>query len=138
MRDSGNIQLILKTPLIEQYNTDDAPYSEFRMGIHVDYYDGDTVPKGSVSAKYAKNTIKDRMWQLRDSVVVINENNEKLETELLYWDQNKDLIYTDRFVKITTEKSIMQGIGFESDIHLNHRQIKNPSAEIYIDEEESQ
>jgi LPS export ABC transporter protein LptC len=142
MRDSGNIQGILKTPLIEQYNMGDSmgdsPYSEFRMGMRVDYYDGDTIPKGSVTAKYAKNTNKDDLWQLKDSVVVINENNEKLETELLYWDRKKDLIYTDRFVKITTEKSILQGIGFESDSHLNHRKIKNPSAEIYIDEEESQ
>lgn len=138
MRDSGNIQSILKTPLFEQYNTDDSPYSEFRMGMRVDYYDGDTVPRGSVTAKYGKYTNKDDTWQLRDSVVVVNENNEKLETELLYWDRKKDLIYTDRFVKITTEKSILQGIGFESDSHLNHRKIKNPSAEIYINEEDSQ
>ncbi|MGE5406854.1 MAG: LPS export ABC transporter periplasmic protein LptC [Methanosarcina sp.] len=142
MRDSGNIQLILKTPLIEQYNMgdtlSDTPYSEFRMGMRVDYFDGDTIPKVSVTSKYAKYTDKDKLWQCKDSVVVINENNEKLETELLYWDQKKDLIYTDRFVKITTEKSILQGIGFESDSHLNHRKIKNPSAEITIDDEESQ
>jgi LPS export ABC transporter protein LptC len=138
VRDSGNIQYILKTPLMEQYNTDDSPYSEFRKGGRIVYYEGDTVPRGSVTAKYAKYTKKDETWQLRDSVVVVNENNEKLETELLFYDMKKDLIYTDRFVKITTEKSILQGIGFESDSHLNHRKIRNPSAEIYIDEEDSQ
>lgn len=137
MRDSGNLQLIMHTPLVEMYNTGDSPYKEFRKGIRLDYYDGDTVPKGSVTAKYAKYTNNDDTWQVRDSVVVINANNEVLETELLYLDLKKDLIYTDRFVKITTEKSITQGIGFESDTHLNHRKIKKVSAIITIPDEDS-
>lgn len=136
MRDSGNLQVILKTPLLEQYDNEESSYSEFRKGIRVDYYDGDTVPKGSVTSNYARYTKKDNLWLLQDSVVVMNEKNEKLETELLYWDQKKDLIYTDRFVKITTEKSITTGIGFESDSHLNRRRIKNVKAEIFFDEDE--
>jgi LPS export ABC transporter protein LptC len=138
MRDSGNLQVIMRSPLAEQYDMGDTPYTEFRKGIRVDYYEGDSVPKGSVTAKYAKYTKNDQIWQLRDSVVVINANNEVLETELLYLDEKKDLIYTDRFVKITTEKSIMQGIGFESDTHLNHRKIKKVSATITIPEDSIQ
>jgi len=68
--------------------------------------------------------------------VAINEAGERLETELLFWDQNKELIYTDRFVKITTEDQIVQGYGLESDPRLSRRRIKNLSATIYINEEE--
>jgi hypothetical protein len=68
--------------------------------------------------------------------VAINEAGEKLETELLYWDQKKALIYTDRFVKITTEDQIVQGYGLESDPRLSKRRIKNLSAIIYINEKE--
>ena len=68
--------------------------------------------------------------------MAVNEAGEKLETELLFWDQKKDLIYTDRFVKITTEDQIVQGYGLESDPRLSKRQIKNLSATIYINEEE--
>ena len=50
--------------------------------------------------------------------------------------QNKELIYTDRFVKITTEDQIVQGYGLESDPRLSRRRIKNLSATIYINEEE--
>jgi hypothetical protein len=64
--------------------------------------------------------------------VIINENNEKLETELLFWDQEKDRIYTDRFVKITNEDVISQGIGFESDTHLTRRKILKVTADIYL------
>jgi LPS export ABC transporter protein LptC len=134
--DSGKIELILSFPIMEQYDDKDAPYFEFRSGIRVDFYDKDTLPQGSVTAKYAKYTENNSTWELKDSVVVINENNDKLETELLNWDQKKDFIFTDRFVKITAKDLIMQGFGFESDSHLNNRKIKKVSAEIYVDEEE--
>jgi hypothetical protein len=68
-------------------------------------------------------------------VVAINEAGDKLETELLFWDQKKDIIYTDRFVKITTEDQIIQGYGLESDPKLSKRRIKNMSAIIYINDE---
>jgi hypothetical protein len=49
-------------------------------------------------------------------------------------DQKKELIYTDRFVKITTEDQIVQGYGLESDPRLSKRKIKNLSATIYIND----
>lgn len=133
--DSGMIQLEMSAPILEKYDNTDPPYSEFRTGIKVDLYDGEVSPQAKVTSKYAKCT-NNNLWELRDSVVVVNEKNERLETEILYWDQEKDKIYTDRFVKITSEDQITQGIGFESDSHLTRRRIFKVTAEISIDEEE--
>jgi LPS export ABC transporter protein LptC len=132
--DSGKLQLVMSSPLMEKYINTDAPYSEFRSGIKVFFHDGKKEPVASVSAKYGKFHEKDNLWELKDSVVVVNETNDKLETELLFWDQMKDLIYTDRFVKITNENLISQGFGFESDSHLKNRKIKKVSATIYLPE----
>lgn len=132
--DSGKIQLILKTPILEKYDNVKEPYTEFRLGMNVLFYDGNPEPVGSVSAKYAKYTESKKLWELRDSVVVINKDNEKLETELLFWNQQKDLIYTERFVKFTTEDEIIQGTGFESDSRLTKREIRHISGIIYIKE----
>jgi LPS export ABC transporter protein LptC len=134
--DSGKIQLILKAPLVEEYTNNQSPYYEFRSGIRVIFYDGHPDPVGTVTARYAKYTENDFLWELRDSVVVINEDNDKLETELLYWDQQKNLIYSDRFVKITNEDEIVMGTGFESDPKLNRRKIKKVNATIYLKDEE--
>jgi LPS export ABC transporter protein LptC len=100
------------------------------------FYNGKKEPSGSVTAKYAKYTKATNLWELKDSVVVVNENNDKLETEVLNWNQDKDLIYTDRFVKITNPDQIIQGFGFESDSHLQNRRIKKVSATIYMKDEE--
>jgi LPS export ABC transporter protein LptC len=127
--DSGKIQLIISAPILEQYDKTDQKYAEFKQGIKVDFYDGHDKPVGKVTAHYAKCT-DNNLWELRDSVVVINESNEKLETELLFWNQEKDKIYTDRFVKITSADEIVQGIGFESDSHLYRRKMLKVTAEI--------
>jgi LPS export ABC transporter protein LptC len=134
--DSGLIQLELSAPLMESYDRSEIPYTEFRSGIKVLFYDGHKEPVASVTAKYAKYTDSKTLWELQDSVIAINESGERLETELLYWDQKKGLIYTDRFVKITTEDQIIQGYGLESDPKLSSRKIKDISAIIYLKEEQ--
>lgn len=134
--DSGRMQLVLTAPLMESYDKTDPAYSEFKSGLNVFFYDGKKEPVASVTAKFAKYTDSKNLWELQDSVVAVNENGEKLETELLFWDQKKSLIYTDRFVKITTEDQIIQGYGLESDPRLSKRKIKNLSATIYIKDEQ--
>jgi LPS export ABC transporter protein LptC len=133
--DSGKVELILSSPLMETYDHADVPYSEFKDGIKVLFYDGNKDPVGSVNAKYARFENKKNLWELRDSVVVINQTNDKLETEQLFWDQTKNTIYTDRFVKITNEDQTVLGSGFESDTHLNKRSIKNITGSFYVGNE---
>jgi LPS export ABC transporter protein LptC len=133
--DSGRVQLEMSSPLVEKYDKAEPPYAEFRTGIKVVFYDGKDSAQARVTSKYAKCT-DNNLWELRDSVVVINDKGERLETELLHWNQEKDLIYTDRFVKITSEDQITQGIGFESDSHLNRRKILKVTADIYLPNEE--
>jgi len=136
LTDSGKVQVIMSSPLLEEYKNNELTYDEFRHGIKVDFWDGKKIIVGSVTAKYAKYTKADNLWELRDSVVVVNENKDMLETELLFWNQQNDLIYTDRFVKITNVDQVIQGFGFESDSHLRHRKIKKVSATIYFPDEE--
>lgn len=133
--DSGKVQLIMSFDKMESYTNVEQPYSEFRSGIRVSFYEGKDNPVGTVYSKYAKYTEKKKLWELKDSVVVVNESNDKLETEQLFWDQEKDLIYTDRFIKITNEDQTVMGTGFESDHRLTRRKIKNVTATIYLKEE---
>jgi LPS export ABC transporter protein LptC len=132
--DSGRIQLEMSAPIVEQYDKADPPYYEFRSGLIVIVYNGKDTPQARITAKYAKCT-NNNLWELRDSVVVINDKEEKLETEVLNWNQEKDLIYTDRFVKITSIDQITQGIGFESNSHLTRRKIFKVTADITLNDE---
>jgi LPS export ABC transporter protein LptC len=133
--DSGKLKLTVTGSLMERYDSKEKSYMEFTSGIKVNMYEGKPEAQGSVTAKYAKFTQATNMWELKDSVIVFNNNNGKLETELLFWDQKKDLIYTDRFVKITNQDQITLGSGFESDSKLTTRKIKKVSAIIPLKDE---
>jgi LPS export ABC transporter protein LptC len=130
--DSGKLQLVMSSRLMERYTNAKPPYSEFRKGIKVLFYDGHKAPIASFNSKYAKYLDDKKLWELRDSVVAVNEKNERLETELLYWDQEKELVYTDRAVRITSEDEIVVGIGLESNPRFTKWWIKDVSATISI------
>jgi len=133
--DSGKVQLIMSAPVMETWDNLGSPYTEFRQGMEIEFYDGNKVPVANVTAKYAKYVDKEKLWELNDSVVVVNKSGDKLETEQLFWDQDKELIFTDRFVKITNEDQTVMGTGFESDPNLTRRKIKNVTATIYLHDE---
>ncbi|MGQ9620271.1 MAG: LPS export ABC transporter periplasmic protein LptC [Bacteroidales bacterium] len=133
--DSGRIQLIMRSPLMEVYSDRKPQYAEFRKGINVLFHDGHPEPIASLSSKYARYIEDKRLWELKDSVTVINEKKETLGTELLYWEQEKDFVYTDRFVRITSRQQIVMGTGLEANSRFTRWKIRNVSATIYLEDE---
>lgn len=133
--DSGKVQLIMTAPIMESYENTKEPYTEFKSGILIIFFEGKKDTIASATAKYARYTTKKKLWELKDSVIVINESKDMLETEQLFWDQDKDHIYTDRFVKITSQDQEMMGSGFESDTRLTRRKIKNYTGSFYLRDE---
>ena len=134
--DSGKVTMIMRSPLIMQFAGEEDPHTEFPEGLVLLFYDKTSVPQASLASQYARYNKKEELWELRDSVVVVSEKGEILETELLYWDEAKELVWSDRFVRITGKDEIIMGTGFESDPRLTRWKIKNVSATIYITDEQ--
>jgi LPS export ABC transporter protein LptC len=134
--DSGKVTLVVKTPLIQQFTTKEDPHTLFPEGLTVLFYDKKTTPQASITAHYARYTEKDKQWELRDSVVAVNVEGDILETELLYWSEPKERVWSDRFVRFTLKDKIIMGTGFESDSRLTNGTIKNVSGTIYVDDEQ--
>ncbi|HOO98365.1 MAG TPA: LPS export ABC transporter periplasmic protein LptC [Bacteroidales bacterium] len=133
--DSGKLQLRMEAPVMRSFDKVDEPYLEFVEGVYVVFFEGKEDSIGYATAKYARYNDKKKLWELRDSVVLVNGSNDRLETEQLFWDQDKDQIYTERFVKIINDDQTIMGTGFESDIRLTRRRIRNPSGPIYLKDE---
>lgn len=133
--DSGRIQMVLKSPLMERRTIDEETFNEFPQGVEVIFYDGKKEQVASVTSQYANYNESKKLWELRYGVKARNEQNELLETELLYWDEEKELIHTDNFVRITGEERIISGTGFESDTRFSRWEIRNGNAIIYLKDE---
>lgn len=133
--DSAVLQLEMKAPLMEYYGNMEEPYTDFNEGIEVYFHEGRDSLIGEISANFARYKESEELWEVRDNVVAFNRKGEKLETELLFWDQGKDLIFTDKYVRITQTDQIIMGNGLESDTSFDNWRMKNVTATLYIDDE---
>ena len=132
--DSAKITMIVKASELFKYDNVDEAYTEFKKGLNVKFYNEEGTQDSEMSANYAKRIDKTAIWEARNNVVAINREGTKLNTELLYWDENKEIIYTDKFVKVTEGESILYGNGLESNQEFTEWRILHPTGEIYSDE----
>lgn len=128
----ARVQLILKAPRMDRY-AGEKNYIEMPEGISVVFYDSLMNVTSTLTANYAINYLNDELFEARNNVVVINEANEKLNTEQLIWDQKKGIIYSEKFVKITTEDEVLFGDGFESDERFTDWKIKYPRGTFMVE-----
>lgn len=132
--DSAKIRYKVVTPLYNKINREKEKYDEFPRGIHFISYDQQGKLQGEITAKYAKKLEEEMIWEARDSVVVINAEGAKLETELLFWDTKKGKIYSDRYARLTSGGQIIEGNnGFESDQNLQNPVFKNITGRVEVE-----
>ena len=113
--DSALIRALIKSPLLESYSYIENPYSEMKEGLEVFFYDKNLKPNASMKADYGKRFLNTRMTYLNGHVVVVNLKNDTLNTEELVWDERKEIVTSDKFVRVKTEDEIIYSEGFETD-----------------------
>ncbi len=69
-------------------------------------------------------------------MVIVTLEGDTVKTEQMFWDRNKERIYSDKYVSIRTENEILYGDGFESDQSFSNGRILNPKGSVYIDDED--
>jgi LPS export ABC transporter protein LptC len=133
--DSARLKIKLLSPYLE-YFTRDTSYVVFPKGVHVLFYDDSAKVKTELTSKYAIRYEGIGRMEAKNDVVLVNEKGERLNTEHLIWDENKQLIYTEAFVKIKTADEIIYGDGLESNQDFTHYKIKNIKGTLGLSEEE--
>lgn len=119
------VKMTMSAPRMDRYGGE-KPYMEMPEGLEVLFYDSLMNVTSSMSARYAISYGDNEMIEARNDVVVVNELNERLNTEHLVWDQEKEIIFSDKFVKITRADEVLFGDGFESDERFTQWVITKP------------
>jgi LPS export ABC transporter protein LptC len=133
--DSGRITVEVQAPQLDRYEGE-KPYVEMIKGVKVFFYDSAMNVKSKLTANYAINYEKDKLMEAKNDVVVVNEKQEQMNTEHLVWDQKKAVIYSEKFVKINTGKSIIWGEGMNSDERFDKWTVLKVKGTFTIDEDE--
>lgn len=132
--DSAKVKAIMTSPLLLSYKTEE-PYDLMPEGLKVVFYDDSLQVESTLTAKYGRRNISEKTMEVRDSVVVVSSDGRKLETERLVWEEEGDRIFSDKFVKITSDGEISQGYGLETNSKFSPYKILKYSGVITVNNE---
>ncbi len=132
--DSGVTRYRITTPRWMVFDRKQPPHWAFEQGIHLEKFDTLFNVEASIDADTAYYYNKEELWKLMGHVAIQNLKGERFNTELLYWDQRKQKIYSDRFIRIEQPDRIITGHGFESNQEMTIYTIHQTEGIFYVDE----
>jgi len=126
--DSAKLKLQLTAPLEQQFENGDVIYPK---GMVVTFYstDGKKTVVNKLEAKYGKSDKAKNLYIMRGDVRVMNvPQQQRMNTEELFFDKTKQLIYTDSamFVKVTTPTEYLTGYGLTANQNFSRYRITKP------------
>lgn len=133
--DSGITRYRIHAEEWQVFDRKDPSYWAFEKGVFLEKFDSLFNVDASIKADTAYFYDKERLWKLMGGVAIENLKGEKFNTELLYWDQNKRSVYSDRFIRIEQPDRIITGHGFESNEQMTVYVIKKPEGIFYVDDD---
>lgn len=119
--DSGVVKAILKSGHISAF--EGTKQTLLDKGVHVDFFDEHGAHSSVLTSQTGKVDENTNNLEAIGNVVVVSDSGVVVETEKLFWDNQRQLIHSDEFVKITSPKENLQGHGFESDQNLKNYKI---------------
>lgn len=123
--DSGVTRYRLNAKDWLVYGKAEDPYWFFPSGIYVEKFDSLFNTDASIQADTAYYYDKRGLWELSGNVEIESLQGERFETSHLFWDQKRELIYSDRYIRIEQEDKVVTGIGFESNQNMTQYKIFN-------------
>lgn len=133
--DSGITRYRIEAPTWLVYDKMEPPFQEFPEGVYLEQFDERLAVRASLKADYAYYNETMQIWILKGNVKAMNRKGEYFDTPNLNWNQKTHRIYSDSVIHITREKSIITGIGFDSNEEMTQYTILNPTGVFPIDEE---
>ena len=132
---NGLVVMRVEASVMERYNNDTTSYETFPKGIAIYGYSDDGLLEtiivsddGRHLTKKKRNAVpQEELWEAFGNVVIHNVlKQETMETDTLYWNQAKNEIYTDCYVKMYSPQGFLQGYGMHSDDHARNAILLEP------------
>ena len=123
--DSGHIRYRINADEWFVYSKRQPPYWAFEQGLYLEQFDTLMNVESTIKCDTAYYFNEARLWKLIGNVNMTNPQDQRFYTDLLYWNQNEELIYSDAYIRVEQEDQITDGVGFSSNQDLSVWQIRN-------------
>lgn len=129
--DSAILQAKIYTNTLKEFTSPDN-YTELPDGVYIEFYNAMGEVTTRMTSKYARLDKATDIMTAKDSVIVINENGEKLNTDKLHWNNITKMLTTDAFVQISKKEEILFGEGLEANESFTKYKILRPQGSIAL------
>ena len=125
--EGGQVTTRILADKIVKYESID---STMGYGLDIDLYDSAGVVTSHIVGDSGVIRENAGLLHIFGNVVVVTNDNRRLESDDLMWDKVSDQITTDAFVRITRGDDVVTGWGLEANNSLTQVRIKRASGEM--------
>lgn len=135
--DSGKVRVRILAPELYKYDLAEQPYIEFPRGMKAYFYDDSLKIESVIEAGYVKYFQTEKLWEAKNNVEARNlKKNEQLNTEHLFWNEQKKTIYSSTNTRIVTADGTFYGEkGFEANQDLSKWKLKSSKGTVNVKNE---
>jgi len=126
LTNEGLQRAVVRSGHLEKYSQ--KQYILLDQGVEADFYNTKEIHTTRLISQKAEVDEKSNFMTAIQEVIVESDSGVTLFTDTLQWNSELEMIYTNNPIMLTTENGdTLYGIGFESDVSLEHWKILNPS-----------
>lgn len=133
---NGALVATLESPTMLDFSNKDFAYNEFPDGLEVNFF-GEDQERTIITADYGVVYDKTSLIDLQGNVVVITSDSTRLTADQLYWDQERQWVFTDHPNTIQFDNgAVNHGQGFDSNQEFsNFRSRSNVGVQVIEDKQ---
>lgn len=132
--DSGRISYKIIADEWRIFDKRNPPHWAFEKGVYLEKFDRDMNVEATIKCDTAYYYSEQKIWKLISNVNIRNSNDEKFFTDLLFWNQETEKIYSDAYIRIEQTDQVTEGYGFSANQNLTIWQINNTKGIFSIEE----
>lgn len=132
--DSAIVKVQVEGAKMVRYLDKEDPRDEFPDGIEVSFLNSNQKVNSTLTSKFAVRYEGKKEITVRDSVVWISKQGEKLETEELIWNEENQKVHSNRYVRITNDEEVIYGYGFEANQDFTEWRIQQIEGRMKVEE----
>ena len=99
--------------------------------VQLDFFGRDGEHSSTMSADTGRIDDQKHLFTATGNVFVRSDSGMTLATNILYWNEDDESIFTEDSIVLTTASDTLYGVGFESDANLENWIITQPTGVTY-------
>ena len=132
--DSAKVKAILTAPINLDYTHLSFMYSEFPEGLKIIFYNDDN-EENTVVADYGILYNQTRIVDLQGNVVLLSNDGSRLETSQMYWDSEKEWLFTEQPFTLKSENEDMAATRLDTNKEFSKFQTGKLTGTILVEEQ---